>query len=99
MPQRLPAYDAIGSGELALALLLVNALVIGAMAYDKLAARKGGWRIPEANLLLLALLGGSPALWASMKWFRHKTVKQSFRLKFFAVVAVQLLLIGLFIFK
>ncbi|GEM_PF-2551383 len=77
-----------------LALFGINALMLLVMAYDKLAARKGGWRVPEANLLLLALLGGSPALWMAMRWFRHKSSKRSFRMKYYALVVTQLVVIG-----
>ena len=36
-------------------------------------AKSGAWRIPEDNLLLIALLGGSVGIFLGIKAFRHKT--------------------------
>jgi uncharacterized membrane protein YsdA (DUF1294 family) len=41
--------------------------------YDKLRARRGGRRVPEAALLALALIGGALGGWAGMLIWRHKT--------------------------
>ncbi len=46
--------------------------------YDKLQARRSGWRIPENTLLLLALVGGFPGGWLGRWLFRHKTRKGVF---------------------
>lgn len=54
-------------------LVLVNLLALAAMARDKRQARRGGWRVRERTLFLLALAGGSPGVWAGMYLFRHKT--------------------------
>ena len=45
--------------------------------------------MPEATLYLLTALGGSPGAFAAMRLFRHKTVKGSFRIVFWLIVAVQ----------
>jgi uncharacterized membrane protein YsdA (DUF1294 family) len=70
----------------------INLTTFGYYGYDKARARAGLRRVPEVVLHLLALAGGSPAAWLAMRTFRHKTVKGSFRLAFWLVVAVQLLL-------
>lgn len=57
--------------------------------WDKSRARRGRDRIPEATLLLAALVGGSPGLVAGMVLFRHKTRKLGFKLAVTAIVAVQ----------
>ena len=46
--------------------------------YDKLQARRGGRRVPERTLLLLALAGGALGGWAGMLIWRHKTRHASF---------------------
>lgn len=58
--------------------LLVNFLAIGITIHDKRMARKGGWRIPEASLLLIAAIGGTPGMYITMKKIRHKTQKKKF---------------------
>lgn len=42
-------------------LLLINIITYFTYAADKTKARQNKWRIPERTLILLALLGGSPA--------------------------------------
>ena len=46
--------------------------------YDKLQAKRGGRRVPERTLLLLALAGGALGGWAGMLIWRHKTRHASF---------------------
>lgn len=55
-------------------------------AIDKNAARKGAWRIPEAQLHLLALMGGWPGAMAAQQIVRHKSKKPSFRFVFWITV-------------
>jgi uncharacterized membrane protein YsdA (DUF1294 family) len=55
-------------------------------AIDKNAARKGAWRIPEAQLHLLALIGGWPGAMAAQQIVRHKSKKPSFRFVFWITV-------------
>ena len=45
---------------------------------DKLLAKLGAWRIPEAVLLCTALLGGAAGALVAMRMFRHKTSKRRF---------------------
>lgn len=75
--------------EIALYLLALNLLGFGAAWFDKQAAKRGGWRLPEANLLGLAILGGSAGLWLGMQRFRHKTAKRSFYLRVIAIMVLQ----------
>ncbi len=70
-------------------LLCINAVAFIAFGLDKHSAKKSAPRIPEATLLLLALLGGSPAAWVAQRYFRHKTQKRRFRIRFWAVIALQ----------
>ena len=46
--------------------------------YDKLQAIRGGRRVPESALLLLALIGGALGGWAGMLIWRHTTNHASF---------------------
>jgi len=45
---------------------------------DKRQARSGGWRIPEAFLHALALVGGVLGAWAGRVIFHHKTRERVF---------------------
>lgn len=71
-------------------LVAVNPVAFGYYGFDKLQARRGGRRVPERVLFGLALVGGSLGAYAGMELFRHKTIKGSFRLVFWLIVALQL---------
>ena len=70
-------------------------LAILIYGYDKLISGRGWTRVPEKVLHSLAFFGGSPGALIAMLWFRHKTVKGSFRAMYWAIVFLQVaLLIG-----
>ena len=54
-------------------LLLINAIGFILMLVDKIKAKKNLWRIPEATLFLVAVIGGSIGSILGMYTFRHKT--------------------------
>lgn len=80
---------------IAVAFLLMSLLTFGLYAWDKSAARAGRWRTSEATLLLAGLLGGWPGAVAAQHWLRHKSVKTSFRLRFWATVGLNCCLLAL----
>ena len=45
---------------------------------DKYRAKRGKWRISEKTLFLLALAGGSAAMYITMLMIRHKTKHKRF---------------------
>jgi uncharacterized membrane protein YsdA (DUF1294 family) len=71
------------------ALLALNAWTILRFWQDKQRAIAGDRRIPEADLLGLALIGGSPGALLARRWFRHKTRKQPFSTWLLLIVAGQ----------
>ena len=73
----------------ALALLALNLFTMLRFWQDKKRAVAGERRIPEAHLLSLALVGGSPGALAARRLFRHKTRKQPFSTWLFLIVAIQ----------
>ena len=84
------------TGLAAPALLLVNLLTIQRFWSDKRRAVAGARRIPEADLLWLAALGGSPGALLARRAFRHKTRKEPFGTRLLLICAVQIgLLVGL----
>ena len=80
------------------ALLLMNLLAFALYGIDKLKAKKGAWRIPEATLLLVAFLGGSLGALLGMELFRHKTKHAKFKIlvPLFLVLHIAL---GVYMFK
>ena len=67
---------------------LVTFLVMGS---DKLRAKQGARRVPEARLFLLALLGGGVGGLLGMYAFRHKTRHLQFVIGFPLIAAAQIL--------
>ena len=81
-----------------LALTLVNAWTVLRFWQDKQRAIARQRRISEADLLGLALIGGSPGALLARQIFRHKTRKQPFSTQLFVIIALQIgLLVGFFL--
>ena len=70
-------------------LLAINALAFIVYGIDKLKARKGRWRISEATLLLLAIVGGSVGAWLGMKAWHHKTMHLKFKYGLPSIILLQ----------
>jgi uncharacterized membrane protein YsdA (DUF1294 family) len=75
-------------------LVAANAVTVLVYGLDKAIAGSRLRRVPERVLLMLALVGGSPGAFVGMQVFRHKTSKESFRLRFWIVVALQVALVA-----
>ncbi|MBR1558056.1 MAG: DUF1294 domain-containing protein [Prevotella sp.] len=82
-----------------LALLAMNVVTFFMYGIDKWKAKKSKWRIPEATLLGLAVLGGSVGAWLGMKVWHHKTLHKEFRYGVPAIIIVQIALIGYFLYR
>jgi uncharacterized membrane protein YsdA (DUF1294 family) len=72
------------------ALLVVNLWTILRFWQDKRRAIAGERRIPESDLLGLALMGGSPGALLARRLFRHKTRKEPFSTVLLVIAAVQM---------
>ena len=72
----------------------VNILAFLVYGIDKWQAKKGKWRISEATLLLLAIIGGSIGAWLGMKVWHHKTMHKKFKYGIPAILIIQIILIG-----
>ena len=59
-------------------LFIVNAAGFLLMLADKYKAKRNLWRIPEATLMGVAVIGGSIGAIAGMNLFRHKTKHPKF---------------------
>lgn len=80
--------------ELWLYLVTANLFAFIAFGYDKARARAGKSRVPERDLLLLALVGGAPGGCMGRWAFRHKTRKVGFSVVLLAIATLQLGLLG-----
>ncbi len=69
----------ITQGLVGCCLTVVNAVAFIVYGIDKCRARNGKWRIPEATLLMLTVVGGSVGAWLGMKAWHHKTRHMKFR--------------------
>ena len=77
---------------LAYYLLGINAVTFIVYGIDKYKAKKAKWRISEATLLLLAVLGGSLGAWMGMKVWHHKTMHKKFKYGIPAILLIQIAL-------
>jgi len=67
---------------------VVSMITYSLYAVDKRRAQAGGWRIPEAQLHLMEVLGGWPGGWIAQQRLRHKVVKGSYQFLFWGIVLV-----------
>ena len=81
-------YIALAYLAVVVTLSLVTFVTYG---LDKRRAQKGGRRVPEKTLHLMAFFGGWPGALAGQRVFRHKTQKISFRIVFWLCVALHLI--------
>ena len=74
-------------------LAVINVATFFTYGIDKRKAKKSKWRIREAALSGLAVLGGSVGAWSGMKIWHHKTLHKKFRYGVPAIIILQLALI------
>ena len=75
-------------------LIAINAVTFIMYGIDKYKAKKAKWRISEATLLLLAVLGGSIGAWMGMKVWHHKTMHKKFKYGIPAILLIQIALMA-----
>ena len=79
-------------------LIIINIVTFLVYGIDKWKARKAMWRVREASLLMLTVLGGSIGAWLGMKVWHHKTQHKKFRYGIPAIIIIQLVIIGYFLY-
>ena len=80
-------------------LICINIVTFVIYGIDKWKAKQGNWRISEATLLLLAVLGGSIGALLGMQVWHHKTMHKKFKYGLPLILLVQIVLIYLIIQK
>ena len=72
---------------------LLSTITFVVYGFDKLAAERGGKRVRERTLHLLALCGGWPGALAGQWLFRHKTRNRTFQVNFWLTVLMNIALL------
>ena len=80
-------------------LVVINVATFFTYGLDKWKAKRSRWRIREAALLLLAVLGGSIGAWLGMKVWHHKTQHKKFKVGIPIIIIVQAIIIWYFFFR
>ena len=80
-------------------LAIINVATFFTFGIDKLKAKRSKWRIREAALLMLAVLGGSIGALLGMKVWHHKTMHKKFKYGVPAILIVQMAIIGYLLMK
>lgn len=71
-------------------LIIINMIGFILPPVDKSRAKKNKWRIRERTLFIVSALGGSIAMYISMRIFRHKTKHKRFMIGIPAIIILQL---------
>lgn len=80
-------------------LAIINVATFLTYGLDKWKAKRSKWRIREAALLMLAVLGGSIGAWLGMKVWHHKTQHKKFKYGIPAIIIVQAIIIWYLFFR
>ena len=75
-------------------LIVINVVTFLVYGTDKWKAKQGSWRLSEASLLILAVIGGSIGALLGMKIWHHKTMHKKFKYGLPLILIIQIILIG-----
>ena len=73
----------------------INVLTFFVYGIDKWRAKQGKWRISEATLLMLAVIGGSIGALLGMRIWHHKTMHKKFKYGLPLILLAQIALLYL----
>lgn len=77
--------------------IVINIGTFLVMLDDKNRAINQRFRIPEKVLFLLTILGGSLGILAAMRFIRHKSNKNSFKITIALIVMLQISLLYIYL--
>ena len=84
---------------LAIYLLAINLIASLLAILDKRRAKRNNWRIPEATLLTLGIIGGALGEYITMKRIHHKTKHNKFMVGLPLEIFINIVIIVLIIYK
>lgn len=79
--------------------IVINVIGFLLMGIDKFRAKRRGFRIPEATLFIIAIIGGSIGSLLGMHVFRHKTRHRSFTIGMPVILVIQIIFVLILIFQ
>ena len=74
-------------------LFAINIVSFFLYGIDKYKAKKNKWRISEATLLMIAVIGGSIGAWVGMRLWHHKTMHKKFMYGIPVIMIMQVCLV------
>ena len=74
-------------------LFAINIVSFFLYGIDKYKAKKNKWRISEATLLMIAVIGGSIGAWVGMRLWHHKTMHKKFKYGIPIIIILQVCLV------
>ena len=72
-------------------IIAINLLSSIICIYDKISARRNGWRVSESVLFLLSFVGGSVTMYLTMRIIHHKTRHNKFMLGIPLMIVLQII--------
>lgn len=79
--------------------IVINVIGFLLMGIDKFRAKRRGFRVPEATLFIIAIIGGSIGSLLGMHIFRHKTRHRSFTIGMPVILVIQIVFVLILIFQ
>lgn len=79
--------------------IVINVIGFLLMGIDKFRAKRRGFRVPEATLFIIAIIGGSIGSLLGMHIFRHKTRHRSFTIGMPVILVIQIIFVLILIFQ
>jgi uncharacterized membrane protein YsdA (DUF1294 family) len=70
--------------------IIISMIALILTLYDKQAAIRRFWRVPERTLFFISVLGGASIMLAAMLLFRHKTRHAKFMIGLPVIVVLQI---------
>ena len=74
-------------------LFAINIVSFFLYGIDKYKSKKNKWRISEATLLMIAVIGGSIGAWVGMRLWHHKTMHKKFKYGIPVIMNMQVCLV------
>ena len=71
-------------------LAVISLVSVITTAWDKFCAKRNMWRVPEKTLIIMSILGGSVAMYITMKMIRHKTKHPKFMVGIPVIIILQI---------